>query len=71
MIRQIFKMRTFLACVLAAVTGMVLCFCYPFPDENFFLELIFLWARPEVCSPATTKRRLAASMLLPLARSLI
>src|SRR5437588_4020115 len=46
MIRQIFKMRTFLACVLAAVTGMVLYFCYPFPGENFFLELIFLWARP-------------------------
>src|SRR5436309_4498601 len=46
MIRQIFKMRTFLACVLAATTGMMLYFCYPFPDENFFLELIFLWARP-------------------------
>ena len=42
MIRQIFKTRTLLACLLAAVTGMVLYFRYPFPDENFFLELIFL-----------------------------
>ena len=46
MIHQIFKMRTLLACVLASATGMVLHFCYPFPEENFFLELIFLWARP-------------------------
>src|SRR5947208_15616694 len=45
-IRQIFKMRPFLACVLAATTGMMLYFCYPFSDEHFFLELIFLWARP-------------------------
>src|SRR5207253_605088 len=34
MIRQIFKMRTFLACVLAATTGMMLYFCYPCPDEK-------------------------------------
>jgi hypothetical protein len=32
--------------VLAAVTGMALYFRYPFPEENFFFELIFLWARP-------------------------
>ena len=46
MIRQILERRTFLACVLAVVTGMVLYFRYPFPEENFFLELIFLWDRP-------------------------
>ncbi|PYT77092.1 MAG: hypothetical protein DMG40_24575 [Acidobacteria bacterium] len=46
MIRQIFERRTLLACVLAGVTGMVLYFHYPFPEQNFFLELIFLWARP-------------------------
>lgn len=46
MIRPIFERRTFLACVLAALTGMVLYFRYPFPEENFFLEMIFLWDRP-------------------------
>src|SRR5438105_11118044 len=25
---------------------MVLYFHYPFPEQNFFVELIFLWARP-------------------------
>jgi hypothetical protein len=46
MIRQILGRRTLLACVLAALTGMVLYFRYPFPEDNFFLELIFLWDRP-------------------------
>ena len=35
-----------MACVLAGMTGMFLYFRYPFPDTNFYLELIFLWARP-------------------------
>ncbi|PYT73173.1 MAG: hypothetical protein DMG39_07400, partial [Acidobacteria bacterium] len=43
---RILNERNFLACVLAAITGMVLYFHYPFPEQNFFVELIFLWARP-------------------------
>lgn len=46
MIRRILQEKNFIACGLAAITGIVLYFRYPFPEENFFLELIFLWARP-------------------------
>ncbi len=46
MIRRILREKNFVACVLAAITGIVLYFRYPFPEQNFFLELIFLWARP-------------------------
>ena len=46
MIGRILREKNFIACVLAAVTGLVLYFRYPFPEQNFFLELIFLWARP-------------------------
>jgi len=46
MIGRILREKNFVACVLATVTGIVLYFRYPFPEQNFFLELIFLWARP-------------------------
>ena len=46
MIQRILKEKNFIACVLAAGTGMILYFRFPFPADNFFLELIFLWARP-------------------------
>jgi len=46
MIRRVLREKNFVACVLAAITGIVLYFRYPFPEQNFFLELIFLWARP-------------------------
>ena len=46
MIQRILREKHFVACVLAAVTGLVLYFRYPVPERNFFLELIFLWARP-------------------------
>lgn len=46
MIARILQEKNFLACMLAAGTGMILHFRYPFPENNFFLELIFLWARP-------------------------
>jgi hypothetical protein len=46
MIVRILREKNLVACVLAAVTGIVLYFRYPFPEQNFFLELIFLWARP-------------------------
>jgi len=45
-IRRILQEKNFIACALAAITGIVLYFRYPFPEGNFFLELIFLWARP-------------------------
>jgi hypothetical protein len=51
MIRRILRERNFVACVLAAFTGIVLYFRYPFPEQNFFLELIFLWARPVFQGP--------------------
>jgi hypothetical protein len=46
MIQRVLRERSFLACVLAGITGMLLYFRCPFPEENFYLELIFLWARP-------------------------
>src|SRR5215472_536159 len=46
MIGRILREKNFVACVLAAVTGIALYLRYPFPEQNFFLELIFLWARP-------------------------
>ena len=46
MIRRILEQKNFFACVLGAITGMMLYFRYPFPEGNFYLELIFLWARP-------------------------
>jgi len=45
-IQHLLKERNFIACVLAAATGMALYFRCPFPEDNFYLELIFLWARP-------------------------
>jgi hypothetical protein len=45
-IQRILKEKNFIACVLAAGAGMILYFRFPFPADNFFLELIFLWARP-------------------------
>src|SRR5215471_3007750 len=44
--QRILRAKTFVACVLAAVTGIFLYFRYPFPERNFYLELVFLWARP-------------------------
>jgi len=46
MIRRVLREKNFVACVLAAITGIVLYFRYPFPEQNFFVELIFLWAHP-------------------------
>jgi hypothetical protein len=45
MMRRILEQKNFLACVLAAITGMILCSRYPFPVGNFYLELTFLSAR--------------------------
>jgi hypothetical protein len=45
-IQRILEAKNFLACMLAAITGLVLYFRYPFPEGNFFLQLTFLWARP-------------------------
>ena len=46
MIQRILNSKNFVACLLAAATGMVLYFKMPFPEENLFFELMFLWARP-------------------------
>src|SRR5580658_94464 len=40
MIQRILHARHFLACLLAAATGMVLHFRTPFPDDNFFLRVL-------------------------------
>jgi len=40
------RKKTSSRAAVAAITGIVLYFRYPFPEGNFFLELIFLWARP-------------------------
>jgi hypothetical protein len=46
MILRLIHSKDLIACLLAAATGLVLYIRMPFPEENFFLELIFLWARP-------------------------
>src|ERR1700686_1506126 len=46
MVQKLLHSKNLIACMLAAATGMTLYFCVPFPGNNFFLELIFLWSRP-------------------------
>jgi hypothetical protein len=46
MIQRLLRSKNLIAFVLAAATGMLLYFRVPFPEGNFFLELLFLWARP-------------------------
>jgi hypothetical protein len=46
MIQRLLESRNFVACVLAAATGFTLYFEAPFPEQNLFLELIFLRAHP-------------------------
>src|SRR3984893_16758779 len=45
MIQKLLHSKNLIACFLAAATGITLYFCVPFPENNFFLELIFLWSR--------------------------
>src|SRR3984893_12630400 len=45
MIQKLLNSKNLIACLLAAATGITLYFCVPFPENNFFLELIFLWSR--------------------------
>jgi hypothetical protein len=44
MTQRILNSKNFVACLLAAITGMVLYFKLPFPTENVFLQLIALRA---------------------------
>jgi hypothetical protein len=46
MIQRLLQSKNLIACLLAAATGFFLYIRMPFPEENFFLELVFLWARP-------------------------
>ncbi len=46
MIQRLLHSRNLIACVLAAATGFFLYIRLPFPEDNFFLELIFLWTQP-------------------------
>ena len=46
MIQRILNSKNFVACLLAAATGIVLYIKMPFPEGNLFFELLFLWARP-------------------------
>src|ERR1700676_1109703 len=42
MIQKILNSKNFVACLLAAATGMTLYFRVPFPDENIFLQVMVL-----------------------------
>ena len=44
MIQRLLHAKNLIACILAAATGMTLYLKAPFPANNFFLELIFLWS---------------------------
>jgi hypothetical protein len=44
MIQRILNSKNFVACLLAAITGMALYFKLPFPTENAFLQLMALRA---------------------------
>lgn len=46
MIERILFSRGAIAGLLAMATGMTLYFRMPFPEDNFFFELIYLWQRP-------------------------
>ena len=46
MIQRLLASRNLVASLLATATGLVLYAKAPFPEQNLFLELIFLWARP-------------------------
>jgi hypothetical protein len=46
MIQRLIHSKDFIASLLAAATGLTLYFRAPFPEQNFFLELLFLWRRP-------------------------
>jgi hypothetical protein len=46
MIQGLLNSKNFLACLLAAGTGMALYMRMPFPEYHFFFDLMFLWARP-------------------------
>src|SRR5208337_4728265 len=46
MIQRILNSKNFVACLLAAATGLVLYIRMPFPEGNLFLELLFLRAQP-------------------------
>ena len=46
MTQQILVSRGTVAWLLAMATGITLYFRVPFPDDNFFFELMYLWARP-------------------------
>ncbi|MGH2507559.1 MAG: hypothetical protein ACRDHZ_09190 [Ktedonobacteraceae bacterium] len=42
MMQKILNSKNFVACLLAAATGMTLYFRIPFPDENIFLQVMAL-----------------------------
>jgi hypothetical protein len=46
MMQRLIHSKNLIACVLAATTGIILYFRMPFPADNFFVELLFLRARP-------------------------
>src|SRR5882724_4134805 len=46
MMRRALNSKNLIACLLAGGTGLALYFHFPFPEDNFFLELVFLRARP-------------------------
>ena len=46
MLRRALNSKNLIACLLAAGTGLTLYFHFPFPEGNFFLELLFLRASP-------------------------
>ena len=46
MIHRLLHSKNLFACLFAAGTGLFLYFRFPFPEDNFFLELVYLRARP-------------------------
>ena len=46
MIQRLLNSRNLVASLLAAAAGLVLYRKVPFPEQNFFVELIYLWAYP-------------------------
>jgi hypothetical protein len=46
MMQRVLNSKNFVACLLAAATGMFLYIRMSFPEGNLFFELMFLWARP-------------------------
>src|SRR5437016_2169676 len=64
MIQRVLNSKNFLACLLAAATGMFLYIRMPFPEDNLFFELMFLSAEQILAYKADDKEKRIGGLVL-------